>query len=279
MYYAHKRILLTGATGFLGQAIGEALKKEGADVIAFDGDIRDFPDFVDYIDHSLDYVFHFADPSSQILFNRQARYAAETTINSFLNVSRLCQDNGVRLIYPSTGLLSQGKTNQYARCKAVCEDIHLGSNLDALAIRIFATYGPGEQHKRDYASVPYLFARDMVAGKQPVVYGDGNQRRDFIFIEDVVKAVLVMAEECTEPIIDLGSGQANTFNQVIQMINEALFSGDTANYIKPIYVPAPANYVEETGANLDAMRKYFRPMVALDEGIKATVEHLKELEK
>ncbi len=278
MNYRGKKILMTGGTGFLGKAIGDALKAAGADVFDFNGDVRDRHKLVDSIDHTLDYVFHFADPSSQVLFTRQPRYAAETTISSFLHISKLCQQNGVRLIYPSTGLLSQGKANQYARCKAVCEDIHIGSNLDALGIRIFATYGPGEGHKADYASVPYLLARDMVNGESPVVFGDGSQTRDFLYINDVVHAVITLAEDYhATPIVDVGSGKGISFNDIVKQINELLFAGNTGEYIEPTYTGVPDNYVSETLATKDSHEYWGGPVVDFDKGMAMVVGELKAL--
>lgn len=270
MNYKNKRIGITGHTGFLGRALYGALAEAGADIYKIDGDIRD-PETFAVLDHSFDYVFHFADPSSQILFRRQARYAAETTLLGFLNVSKACQDNGIKLIYPSTGLLSQETENEYARCKKVCEDIHLHSGLDAIAIRIFATYGPGEGHKRDYASVPYLFVRDWVEGKRSIVFGDGNQTRDFIFVDDVVRGVLTIAEEYNGQVIDLGSGSANRFNDIFEAL-KALTDKD----IEPIYVDKPGGYVEETLADTTEMKKLgIEPTITFETGINRILEELK----
>ena len=76
MNYKNKRVAVTGATGFLGRGIFNELIAQGAEVYAISGDIRD-PQSFEILDHSFEYVFHFADPSSQILFRRQARYAAK----------------------------------------------------------------------------------------------------------------------------------------------------------------------------------------------------------
>lgn len=269
MNYKNKRVAITGATGFLGRHIFNELIENGAEVYAISGDIRD-PRSFDILDHSFDYVFHFADPSSQILFRRQARYAAETTIIGFLNVSKACQDNGIKLIYPSTGLLSQETENEYARCKKVCEDIHTHSGLDAIAIRIFATYGPGEGHKRDYASVPYLFVRDWMEGKRSVVFGDGKQTRDFIFIDDVVQGVLTIAETYNGQVIDLGSGSPNAFNDIFETLKTI-----TDKNIEPIYVDKPGGYVQETLANTTEMQKLgITPSISFETGITRIVEEL-----
>lgn len=269
MNYRGKKVGLTGSNGFIGSALAQSLEDEGAEVVDLFGDIRDRKTF-DRLDYSFDYLFHFAAPSSQVLFQRKPTYCMQTTLVGFMNAATAAKRHGIRLIYPSTGLLSMGEANEYARCKRLCEDFAAGKNMDALGIRIFATYGPGEQQKADYASVPYLFARDMVAGKSPVLFGDGNQSRDFIFIDDTVRGVMTLAEECSAPIIDLGSGLNIKFNDIISYINAELDDD-----IIPRYVPAPYNYVEKTAANISDLSDYLLPEVDFRAGIARTVAFIK----
>lgn len=273
MNYSDKKILLTGKSGFIGSALAAALETAGARVLYFGGDVRDKL-IEGVIDHSFDYVFHFAAPSSQVLFKQNPDYCVDTTINSFLNISRVCRANGVKLIYPSTGLLSQGVENEYARCKKILEDIHLGSNLDALGIRIFAGFGVGEAHKRDYASVPYLFVRDVVEGKQPVVFGSGKQSRDFIYIDDLVTAILVLAEEATEKIVDVGSGVPTRFLDILEQIQIHSLPGMID--VKPIFVEAPENYIKETMADTKILKKYnCLPKLSFVSGLKRIMTYEK----
>ena len=269
MNYKGKTVGLTGADGFLGSALAEELRAQGAVVKIISGDTRKIETFSSVVDHSMDYLFHFGSPSSQVVFKRQPLHSAEVTIRGFINAISACQYSGVKLIYPSTGLLSQGKINEYAQCKKICEDIHLGENIDAIGVRIFATYGPGEDHKRDYASVPFLFVRDIVTGQRPIIFGDGEQVRDFIFIEDTVKGILNIAEKCNEPIIDLGFGKQNSFNDLINIINKHL-----KKEVKPQYVDKPIDYVEKTSASVDKLSKYYTPTIGIDEGIERIIKSL-----
>lgn len=289
MDYKGKKVIVTGHTGFIGRALADALVAAGAWVFVPTGDVRDTDNFQhlceytklpvarDYVvpvDHSFDYLFHFAAPSSQVLFKRNAAHCIDVTLNGLIQAAKTCRKHGIRLIYPSTGLLSQGRTNEYAMCKKICEDYIAGSGIDALGIRIFATYGPGEGHKADYASVPFLFARDIVKGKRPVIYGDGTQVRDFIYIGDTVYAILHLAEEYFAPIVDLGSGDQVAFNTIVDRINEAVFGSEHNRYIKPEYIPAPGNYVAETHADVSELNKIYRPIFYFDEGIIKLVNSL-----
>jgi UDP-glucose 4-epimerase len=289
MNYQNKKVALTGVTGFIGGQLYKRLNEAGAYVNVLGGDVRDRRTF-DEIDYEYDYIFHFAAPSSEVLFKRQASYAAETTIGGFLNAARASKRSGAKLIYPSTGLLSMANGledknkeglvstiqaldgNHYARTKKICEDVHLGENLDAIGIRLFAAYGPQESHKRDYASVPFLFARDMQQGRGPVIWGDGEQRRDLIYIDDAVEGILELADQASEPIIDLGSGSPVSFNQVLAELKNAFDLHSGANVPDPQYTNRPAAYVDETAADPTTMKKYFTPEFDLQRGMDKLVK-------
>lgn len=287
MNYSGKKIAITGAGGFIGTALLQRLMADYQIVYSgskeavlagskyvivkiLNGDIRDPETFYE-LDYTYDYLFHFAAPSSQVLFQRQPLYSAEVTLTGFINAARACEENGIRLIYPSTGLISSPQRNEYARCKEICEDMVKGNSIDSLGLRIFATYGPGEGHKRDYASVPYLFARDMVAGKAPMIYGDGEQVRDFIYIDDVVQAILHLAEECPDKVIDVGSGKQTSFNTIVAEINGM----NDLPEIKPVYIKKPSGYIKETLADPTRLHEFYKRKTTLAAGISKLVKDLK----
>lgn len=269
MQYRHKKVAITGVpNSFIATELQRRLKEAGADTEFLAGDIRDIKTF-DKLTFHHDYLFHFGSPSSQVLFKRNPEYCVDVTINGFKNAIKACRENGVKLIYPSTGLLSQGDTNEYARCKKLCEDMAV--NIDSLGLRIFATYGPQEAHKRDYASVPFLFIRDMVEGKKPYIFGDGEQVRDMIYIDDTVNAIMILAEEANERIIDVGTGKSTSFNRVINLTNKAMNTD-----IKPVYADKPGGYVQETSADPTVLHKYYIPRVSIEEGIKNLIKELEQ---
>jgi ADP-L-glycero-D-manno-heptose 6-epimerase len=110
---------------------------------------------------------------------------------------------------------------------------------DILGLRLFAGYGPGEEHKGKYASIIYQFCKQMIKDGRPVIWGDGTQSRDFVFIGDIVNTITENLDKTG--IIDVGTGINTSFNEIIKIINQKL-----GKKIKPIYVKAPKNYTKET---------------------------------
>lgn len=270
MNYENKKIALTGYTGFLGKALDKALTNAGARVVHLAGDVRNAQTF-SQVDYSYDMLFHFGAPSSQILFKSSADYCVDVTINGMRNAIEACQRSGVKLIFPSTGLLSHGQSNEYARCKEVSEDLARGADINWLAVRVFGTYGPGESQKQDFASVPYLFMQEIMQGRQPIVYGTGEQSRDFIYVDDTVQGIIHVAELLSQQIVDIGSGDPCTFNEIITLLNKHLGTD-----VKPEYVDAPQNYIKKTGGNIDLLKKYYAPKINLDEGLRLLVQYARK---
>jgi UDP-glucose 4-epimerase len=132
-----------------------------------------------------------------------------------------------------------GKKTPYAKCKAILDDIASCFPQSALGVRIFAGYGPGEGHKGEYASIIYKFCQAMKQGEPPIVFGDGTQTRDFIYIDDVISGIIESRNK--ERIVELGTGYNSSFNDVIHIINDLLQTN-----IKPVYIDKPSSYVQET---------------------------------
>lgn len=222
------KVCLTGQNGFIGSALKARLIKEGYEVISTPS-------------KDCKYWFWFGSPSSNILFDQNIDYCMNETIGGFLTAVQYCRDYFIKLIYPSSATVYNNNSS-YAKTKKILELIHESYNLNALGLRIFAGYGPGEEHKGQYASVIYQWARDMSNGIAPIIYGDGSQTRDFIYIDDIVDTI--MQNLSVSGIVDVGTGVNTSFNQIITHINMNL-----DQQIKPIYQEKPTIYVEETICN------------------------------
>jgi len=171
--------------------------------------------------------------------------------------------------------LKYSALNSYAKSKALLEklaDVYQ-PKVDALGLRILAGYGPGEAHKGKIASVVYSFCRDMVYGKPPVIWGDGSQRRDFIFIEDVASIALTLATNCHEPVVNVGTGKDISFREIVGLINKAL-----KNNIEPVYVEKPQLYLEKTLADTSLLTRYYKgDFTPLSKGLEAVIRSLKNM--
>ena len=302
MILRNKRILLTGGFGFLGRRLAVELLKKNCSITIIDksipnkkntsfvkdteviiGDCKN-KDITDQIKHDIDFIFHFGAPSSVVLFHKHESAKLLDTILGFFNIIQLAQKRNVeKLVYPSSGsvygytkppqkeTMSLNTTNLYGVGKIACEKIASAySNLNSVGLRIFAGYGPGEGHKKTYASPVTLFLASMLRKKSPRVFGNGEQSRDFVYIDDVVKCIIKSAERNTPHILNIGSGKSYTFLDVIDKINKILGSN-----IRPTFIQKPANYLENTKADITLMRKYLQVYPRdLDKGLK---DYLKEI--
>lgn len=214
-----KKIAVLGRNGFIGKEL-----------------YKRFEHCYNYLRPDLDYVFWFSAASSQILFKHAPEYCKKETLNGFVNVLDYCKENNIKLIYPSTASYD----NDYADTKRQLEWIQSESPYkNILGYKISAGYGPGEAHKGEYASIVYQFCKEMKEGKRPIVYGDGTQTRDFIYIDDIVDNIVENMDKTG--IIDLGTGINHSFNEVVDIINDELKTN-----IKPIYIEKPKHYLKDT---------------------------------
>jgi len=303
--YKNKNCVVTGGSGFIGQNLVKKLLDGGANVYVIDNfsfgakktdvdrraniiesDVRDWKGFEKLPAVKYDYLFHFAAPSSIVIFNKEPEECSDITVNGFLNALRFCEEKNARLVYPSSGKVYLGvepphsehmkldydALDNYAKAKFEIEKAQAkrGKNANILGLRIFAGYGPGEEHKNESASVPYLFCKKMLNGEPPVIFGDGNQIRDFIYIDDVVNAILILGERAKEPIVNVGRGEATSFNELAETINRIL-----ETEIEPIRVNKPVSYAEKTLAGTTLLEKYHTPEFSLEEGLKLTITHIK----
>jgi len=296
MRWSNKNVLVTGGAGLIGSCVAESLLRNNANITIFDnfsvgkmenvhgeisevirGDVCDL-DLLSGI-RDIDYIFHFGAPSSSFLFRKDPRSCITSTIYGFMNVLELSKTLEVKkVVYPSSGTVygnvpvpqSEGDTPQphttYAICKLACE--HLAKlyleDVSSLGLRIFTGYGPKEQHKGEFASVVTQFWNSINRGEEIVVYGDGTQSRDFVYIDDVIEAAKRAAESSFSGIVNVGSGHTWTFNQLIEKIS-CLVGKDA----RPIYIKSPSNYVSNTLADTRRMKAVLQTdPLTLDEGLK-----------
>jgi UDP-glucose 4-epimerase len=297
--WSSTKVLVTGGAGFIGSSLAKTLLEQNAHVVILDnfaegprknipdgcqiveGDIRDEVTLSKLAD--VEYVFHFGAPSSIILFNQKPSKCVDVTVCGFVNLLEWACKTGVKkIVFPSSGSV-YGSTpppqsedaiiqpkNLYGVAKLACENVArlYSDKVPIVGLRIFAGYGPGEKHKGNFASPVTLFLDSIIRNERPILYGEGTQSRDFVYIDDIVEAVFKAAEGNMVGIVNVGSGKSYTFNQVIEVINEALGTN-----ISPIYIEQPANYLERTLADTTKMNTLFNLFpVDLRIGLKKYLE-------
>jgi len=145
-------------------------------------------------------------------------------------------------------------------------------SLETVCLRYFNVYGPKQDPSSPYSGVISIFMTKASDKNIPVIYGDGNQYRDFIFVKDVVKANLLAANgiEAKGKIFNIGTGKYIRVNELWEMICQL-----AGQNIKPKYEPARPGDVRESVANIDHARKVlgFEPECSFEKGIKETFDY------
>jgi UDP-glucose 4-epimerase len=143
--------------------------------------------------------------------------------------------------------------------------------LETVALRYFNVFGPRQDPKSEYAAVIPRFVTACLAGEAPVVYGDGEQTRDFTFVEDAVEANVLAADApgASGAMVNVAGGRRVSLNEILTLVAEL-----TGTAVRPRYEPARAGDVRDSVADLARARAVlgFEPAVDLREGLRRTIE-------
>ena len=262
----HRSALVTGGAGFIGSHMVEELISDGWDVTVFDnlitgkrenledllgdprltfvvGDITD-KNLLNKLLEGKDAVFHFAAMVSVPLSIELPEECHAVNVTAFNNLIIALKDKKIPLIYASSaavygsrdeGIRHEGEIplpmSPYGASKAINE-IQAGSaarvwGLDSVGFRFFNVYGPRQQPFGAYASVIPRFCCAIAKGDSPVVFGDGTQTRDFIYVKDLTSVLLKMFYKDTKNrgrVFNLGTGINMSVNELLKMISEIMAS-------------------------------------------------------
>jgi nucleoside-diphosphate-sugar epimerase len=156
-------------------------------------------------------------------------------------------------------------------CEYYCSVFYKVYGLETIALRYFNVFGPQQDPTSQYAAAIPAFVTSILKDKPPVIYGDGEQSRDFTFIDNVVEANLLAgrAKQTKGEVINIACGEAVTVNEIIKMINE--FVGKN---VKPNYVPSRKGDVKHSLADITLAKKLigYKPVVLFKDGLKKAIE-------
>lgn len=305
------RVLVTGAAGFIGSHLVDRLLADGFDVVAVDdlstgmmenvahnegkrgfefarGNICDTA-LDKRLTSSVEAVFHEA---AQISVSRSIEdpvFTNRINVDGTLAVLRACLDSGVkRFVYASTCAVygdavslpaeeSQlpNPISPYAVSKLAAENycaaFHRVYGLETVSLRYFNVYGP-RQGYGPYSGVVRVFVDRALKGENPVIFGDGEQTRDFVSVEDIVEANMsaLNAQGVAGEVFNVATGRPTTVNELARTVLEV--TGKES--LRPVYAdPRPGDIRHSYGSSRKAERQLnFAARVDLAEGLRRTVE-------
>lgn len=174
-------------------------------------------------------VYDFASPTHEG-FEANIDYNFNTIIPRMSYLMRFCAQNSIKYVYPSSALVYE-LDRPFKTFKEITEKMQTLYPTNSLALRMFPVYGVGETR-----TVIYQWCRDIKSNKRPIVFGNGTQKRDFIYIDDVVENIIKLSK-IKKGVVDIGPGKPHTFNEIVKLINEEAHTN-----LKPKYIKSPIVY-------------------------------------
>ena len=279
------KILVTGGAGFIGSHIVEYLVQRGDDVTILDnlntgkienlskvnndinfvnGDIREYK-LLERLVSDSDGVFHEAALASvQQSLKMQDEYF-DVNVSGTENILKLAKEYGFKVVYASSSSVygnpkqipikesdDRSTVNPYAQTKLEAEllaEKYSEMGVKVIGLRYFNVFG--KRQSKEYAGVIKLFLERIQQSKPPKINGDGLQTRDFVYIDDVVKAnILAMDSDINYKFLNVGSGLPISILDLANLVIDA--SGLS---LKPIYCPALSGDIKTTQADLASIKK------------------------
>jgi len=291
------KILVTGGAGFIGSHIAEYLVQRGDNVTVLDnlsngkiqniskvsddinfvnGDVRDY-NLIEQLVKNVDGVFHEAAlvsvPES---FKMQNEYF-DVNVNGTENILKLAKEYGFKIVYASSSSVygnpksvpikeddDRNPLNPYAKTKLEDEllaEKYSEMGVHVIGLRYFNIFG--RRQSKEYAGVIKLFLEKIRQNKAPIINGDGSQTRDFVYVEDVVKAnILAMDSNIKYKFLNVGTGFSISILDLANVCIEA--SGLS---LKPVHGPQLPGDILDSKADLELIKKSleWKPITKLED--------------
>jgi len=304
------KVLITGAAGFLGSHLADHLIQRGHHVVGVDsllgGDLEnvnkkvefykyDCQDFekINKITKGVKYIYHCAATAHEGLSVFSPVEIAKNNLVASNSVIAAGVNNKVkRIIYcssmarygsqklPFTEDMKPMPIDPYGICKVAGEEtLKILCNLNKIEWVIAVPHniiGPKQKYDDPFRNVVSIFLNRMLLGKSPIIYGDGNQKRCFSYINDCIFCLLKMldSQEVVGQVVNIGPDEEFvTINQVAEICSNV-----TGSNLKPEYFPDRPQEVREATCSADKARKLldYKTTTSLEDGIKSTFNYIKK---
>ncbi len=300
------RFLITGGAGFIGSALANRLARDGHEVRVIDnltsgdpnsldpavlftrGDVADIPKLWTLL-QDVACVYHLAARVSVPESIKYPRDYNHVNVGGTVSVMEAIRDAGVqRVVLASSGAVYGSQPTQplhedmapnpnspYAVSKLAAE-IYVRTigalwGIETVSLRIFNAYGPGQQLPAAHPPVIPRFLKAAMTGASLVIFGDGKQTRDFVYIDDVIDALCAAATapHVDRQVINVGSGIEVSINEIVEAVERIL-----DRHLEPIYSTTVEGGAQRMCADLSRARTLLglEPRISLHEGLRLTLE-------
>lgn len=301
------KILITGVAGFIGSNLAVRLLEEGHKVVGIDnlsyGVKEQVPDGVAFFQQDIrskdiyplfkgaDCVFHLAAKNCINDCQKDPVETSDINVTGTVNVLEASVRAGVKkVIYAESSAVYEG-VNQfptpeniveprsfYARSKVAghyfAEAYKEFYNLDSIGVRYCSVYGPRQDYRRALPPLMSAFIIKLLKGERPIIYGNGEKRRDFTYIDDINDAHMLLMNEAkaNNEVYNIGFGKNYSVNEIYKIIKNLLGVD-----VEPIYKDDLEGEAQVTLADCSKLQALgWKPKISIEEGIKLQINYIKE---
>ncbi len=296
--------IITGGAGFIGSKIANSL----GDVIVIDnlesgkvsnlkkevklviGDVSDYKNlkFLETMKGEEVNIFHLAAISNANVSRLNPLKAVKVNVMGTENVLELSRVLDAYFVFASSAAVYGEKTalpiredskkepiNLYGYTKSLGEELLESCvkeyGIKASSLRLFNVYGEGIKGEEN-ANVVESFARKLMRGERPVIFGDGTNTRDFVYVDDVVNSFIAISSKKVTGTFNIGSGKETSIRELLELVEKAM-----GKAIDPVFKEARKNDIKRSVADISKAKEVlsWSPKVKLEDGIKKTVDYYK----
>jgi UDP-glucose 4-epimerase len=308
------KILVTGGAGFIASHIATACVQRGDEVRVLDNLCTGFKHNLKHIEGDIEFiegdvadeavvaeamrgvelVFHQAALASVPMSLDRPLATNHSCVTGTVNVLNQAVKAGVRRVVYAASSSAYGNRpftakretdlpqvlSPYAAAKLAgelyCQAFYHSFGLETVGLRYFNVFGPRQDPASPYSAVIPLFVTAILSGKRPIIYGDGGQTRDFIFVQNVVRGNLLAAEAegAAGEVFNMAEGRQTSLLQLLELLSKLLGQG-----IEPDFQPPRVGDVRESLADIYRARSVlgYEPVTNLEQGLTQTIDYYREL--